>query len=466
MEIPYPTHSTPVPKRHWISTIGRLLLMNSLLTLIAWIAIKTAKQTYSTQINLSIPSPNNNVSLNLPNVSSASISSGSPYVGARDPRASYQVLLQSQQVLNDAADRANLSLEAFGQPKIKLVDETTIMQISFNGKNPEEAQAKAIALYDALQMQLNQLRKEEIEKRELELQSSLGTSQQKLLKAQSKMNQFRVKSGLSSEEQIKDLAKNIEELRKNRSSLLAETQKNGSRLKGLTQNLGVSPRQATDSFILQSDSLFQQTLKNYSDITAGLVLLESNLAPTNPEVKMERTKQTEVRASLLQRGSQLLGRPITLEMIDRLTLSGSSTTATNSSRESLFRDLVTTQIEGNGTASQVQALDSQIQQLEQRLQRLVQQQSGLDTLKRDVQMAEAVFSSKLTQADVNRGNIYDSYPLVQKLSGPDLPQPVAFPNPIYVVLGTVTGSILISSAIIIHALRRSRCIPIHQSTLG
>ena len=71
-------------------------------------------------------------------------------------------------------------------------------------------------------------------------------------------------------------------------------------------------------------------------------------------------------------------------------------------------------------------------------------------------MTEAVFSSKLTQLDVNRGNIYDSYPLVQKLSGPDTPQMTLSPNPTYIRLGTIAGSLLISSAIIAYTFRPSR----------
>jgi uncharacterized protein involved in exopolysaccharide biosynthesis len=159
---------------------------------------------------------------------------------------------------------------------------------------------------------------------------------------------------------------------------------------------------------------------------------------------------------LLNRGSQLLGRSIDKTTIDRLTLTGSATNSSGGSRESLFKDLVITQVEGNGTRSQVKALDTQIQQLEYRLQTLVQKQSGLDTLKRDLQMTEAVFSSKLTQLDVNRGNIYDSYPLLQKLSGPDTPQTVLFPNPTYIMLGTAAGSLFISSAIIAYTFRQSR----------
>jgi uncharacterized protein involved in exopolysaccharide biosynthesis len=446
----------PFPKQAWMSTIGRLLLVNSLMILIAFLALKKTSQSYSTQMHLSIPSSSSNMSVNVPNISSASVSNSSPYGASRDPRASYQLILQSEEVRHQAADRLNLSIEAFGSPKIKLIDETTVLQMTFSGKTPEETQAKANALYDVLQDRLDQLRKEEIKRRELGVQSSLGTSRQTLINAQDQVSDYRVKSGLSSEEQIKDLAKNIEDLRKTRTALFAESQKSETRLTELTQNLGISPQQASESFALQADPLFQQNLKNHSDITASLVLLETNFTPQHPKIQLEKSKQQDVRSALLERGSQLLGRSIDQATIDRLTLAGSATSANGGSRESLFRDLVITQVEKNGITSQVNTLDLQIQSLERRLQGLAQKQSGLDTLKRDLQMAEAVFSSKLTQVDVNRGNIYDSYPLLQKLSGPDIPQTVLFPNPTYIFLGTAAGSLLISTAIIAQTLYQLR----------
>ena len=443
-------------KSRWMTAIGRILLINSIMILVAFLALKKTKQTYTTQVNLSIPSSSSNMSVNVPNISNTSISNSSPYGASRDPRASYQLIIESEQVLSQAATSLNLPLKEFGKPSIKLVDETTVMKMTLSGDSTEEVQAKANALYESLQARLDQLRNEEIDRREFGVQSSLGASRKKLMAAQDQVSRYRIRSGLSSDEQIKDLAKNIEELRRSRTALLAESSKSQTRLNELTQNLGISSQQASESFVLQSDLLFQQTLKNHSDITADLVILESRYMPQAPEVLLEKAKQKDVQSALLSRGSQLLGRSIDRTMVDRLTLTGSSVSSNGGSREALFKDLVTTQVEGNGTTSQVKTLDAQILQLESRLQTLVQKQSGLDTLKRDLQMTEAVFSSKLTQLDVNRGNVYDSYPLLQKLSGPDTPQQILFPNPIYIMLGTAAGSLFISSAIIAYTFRQSR----------
>ena len=253
------------PKRRWMSAIGQILLINGIMILVAFIALKKTRKTYSTQVNLSIPSSSSNMLVNVPNISSTSISNSSPYGASRDPRASYQLIIESEQVISQAATRLNIPLKAFGKPSIKLVDETTVMKMTFNGDSVEEVQAKANALYESLQVRLDQLRNEEIDRRESGVQFSLGASRKKLMAAQDQVSRYRIRSGLSSDEQIKDLAKNIEELRKSRTALFAESSKSQTRLNELTQNLGISSQQASESFVLQSDILFQQTLKNYSD---------------------------------------------------------------------------------------------------------------------------------------------------------------------------------------------------------
>jgi phage shock protein A len=87
---------------------------------------------------------------------------------------------------------------------------------------------------------------------------------------------------LNSEEQIKDLTTNIEQLRRQRAEILAQQQQATTRLKELSTNLKLSAGQATDAFRLQTDQIFQQNLKNYSEASAALVVLESKFLPNHP----------------------------------------------------------------------------------------------------------------------------------------------------------------------------------------
>ncbi|NJL42078.1 MAG: hypothetical protein HC899_39670 [Leptolyngbyaceae cyanobacterium SM1_4_3] len=123
-----------------------------------------------------------------------------------------------------------------------------------------------------------------------------------------------------------------------------------------------------------------------------------------------------------------------------------------SAREVLLQELVIAQADQQGYVAQAQEADRQIVQLENRLKALVQLQSRADALERDLQIAQATFSSKLTQVDANRSNIYDSYPQVQILAEPSLPEQPSSPKTMLALAGALVGSLLISSGLVTHWL--------------
>ncbi|NJL42079.1 MAG: hypothetical protein HC899_39675 [Leptolyngbyaceae cyanobacterium SM1_4_3] len=78
---------------------------------------------------------------------------------------------------------------------------------------------------------------------------------------------------------------------------MTRSSQTNARVEQLTSNLELSARQANDAFLLQADPLFQQTLKNYSDITANLAVLESRFTADAPTV-VARTGQATGRARI------------------------------------------------------------------------------------------------------------------------------------------------------------------------
>lgn len=74
----------------------------------------------------------------------------------------------------------------FAKPRIKNIDNTTLMQIDVTGPSPEDARKRAHALYDAMVERLNELRVSEIEQRQDPAQQILLETQRKLEDAQKK----------------------------------------------------------------------------------------------------------------------------------------------------------------------------------------------------------------------------------------------------------------------------------------
>jgi uncharacterized protein involved in exopolysaccharide biosynthesis len=434
------------------------LLLGIATNLALWVSallyLKLTPPTYTSYSAMSLPGEGSNASLSIPNIGQAYYESSSPYAASAsmDPRENYKFIAESENVLKAAASQLNMSLEEFGRPRFKVIPNTTVMSVEFSGATPEEAQKKSLAFYKAFETRLNQLRSQEVIQREISSQAALTSSQKKLEIAQKRLSEYKARSGLNSEAQISDLTANIEQLRRQRAEILAQQQQANARLKQLSANLKVSSQQATDAFGLQTDPVFQQNLKNYSEASANLVVLESKFLPDHPSVIAEKAKRDAAAKAMVARATSIIGRPVDLEALKQLSL---NTTNTNNgvARENLFQQIVTVQSEQKGLAAQAQTIDRQISALENRLKKLAQQESYLDALKRDLQVAEALFSSTLTKLDLGKSNAFGSYPLIQIVTEPTLPEHPSQPKKIYAFLGAAFGSLFATSGIVLLWLR-------------
>jgi len=432
------------------------LVINGGIWAAALFYLKVKEPSYTSEIVISLPGSESSSSVNIPGIGQAYSQNPSAYTNttAKDPRENYKFLVQSGSVLKAAANQLNMKAVDFGKPKIKVVDSTTIMRIEIEGDSPEEAQKKSLALYEALEAKLAQLRKQEVDQQDVVLQASLASAEKKLKEAQKNLSNYKAGSGLSSNEQISALTNNIEQLRRQRAEVLAQQQQANGRLRQLSNNLNLSAQQASDAFILQTDPLFQKSLQDYSESSAALVALNAKFLPNHPAIIDETAKRDAAQAALINRARSVLGRPISLTSIGELNLSNTQSSA--SARTSLSQDLVTAQSQQQGFEAQAKALDIQIAQLEARLKVLAQEETILDAYKRDMQIAETVFSSTLTRLDLSKSNIFASYPQLQILSEPTLPQNPSSPKKLYVLLGAALGSIFCTNGLVLLWLRQRK----------
>jgi len=420
------------------------LAANAALWGITLIYLKTAKPVYTSGWAVIVPGAGSGVSVNLPEIGQASSSSSSPFGSASmDPRANYQFLITNETVLEEAATQLKISAKQLGKPKVKLVDNTSIMEFEVAGPTAADAQKRSRAIYEALQTKLTQLRIEEVAKREQGTQGTLTSSRQKLQQTQKNLSEYKALSGLSSSDQVKDLSSNIEQLRKQRVESFAQVQQMTTRLSQLSSDLNLTVPEASNAFLLQADQLFQQNLKDYNESSALLVVLKSKWGDNHPLVVKEATRQESARVAMLDRASSLLGRKVDRSTLQNLSIKSES----GSSRESLFRDLVSMQADQQGLVAQNEALTDQILELEARLKILVQKQSKLDNLQREVQIAEAVFASTLAKLDLGKSDIFISYPITQLIAQPNLPDEKTSPKPTIVFVGAGVASIFITTGL-------------------
>jgi uncharacterized protein involved in exopolysaccharide biosynthesis len=432
-------------KERWLRYLVLTLLLNSAIWGVTMFYLKHAKSTYTSEWAIILPGSAPGIDINLPNIGQASSSSNSPFGGATtDPRANYQFIAMSDAVLTKAAMAMHVTEEEFGKPRVKLIDNTTIMTVQVQGDSPERSQQKSLALYQSLSKRLSLLRVEEVARRDEGIEDTLQSAKNKLATAQQQLSNYKVNSGLSFPGQVDNLSVNVEQLRRQRTEALVQAQQSTRRLQQLAANLGISSQQAADAFLLQADQQFQQNLKNYSEATANLAVLRSKWGLNHPEVVRELARQDASGIRLRDRSTQLLGREIGQQALVTLSLSADDQ---GGGRASLFRDLITVQAEQQGLSEAVRTLDQQIGTLDDRLSDLSQKQSKLESLEREMQTAEAVFASTVAKLDLGKSEIFSAYPLAQLVAEPSLPQEASAPRRSLILLGSATGSIFCSAGL-------------------
>lgn len=419
-----------------------MLLTNGVIWSSAILYLLLTRPVFTSTWALILPSQSTSTSLNVAEIGQATSSTGPGTGGSTyDTRANYEYIFASDYVLQEAARRSHLSLDTFGKPRIRLIDNTTVMQFEVTGRSPQEARRKSLALYRAAQKRLNELRDIELSEREIPAESILLSAQQKLQEAQRKVTQYRLVSGLNSSEQVKDLSANIEQLRRQRAEVLASELSASRRLGQLGLSLGLSSSQAADAFQLQVDQVFQQHLKDYSEATSSFRLLTGKFGPRNPRVIREGNKRDSALKNLLLRSQSLLAKDLPLSAISKLAL---STAVSTSGRDSLLQNLVNVQAEQRALDGQASALATQIKSLEKRLSGIAKPLSTLEALLRNEQIAQAVFASTLAKLDLGQGDLFSSYPLVQMAVEPTLPTEASAPKTSIVLGGALIASLLTS----------------------
>ena len=427
--------------KSWKLYLPLWLLANALIWSATLLYLKKTPPTYKSEWKIILPAAKSSSNVVLPGIGQASTSDTPASSQSSDPRQNYKYLAESEDVLKAAANQLKMPLKQFGKPRIKIVDNTTLMQFEIKGDTPQQSQKKAFAFHKALEAKLEELRKEEIAQQNRSLKGFLGGAEEKLQGAQQRLSTYKAKSRLSSSDQLRDLSVNLEELRRQRAETVAQLQQVSARFKNLSASLGLSSQEAVDALVLQADPLFQQYLADYSKATTTLVNLSAKFLPNHPGVSAKQKEKDVAQAALFQQAQSLLGHPVSVATLEKLN-SGSGS---SSQRVALFQELISLQGQEKGLQAQTKELGQQIAQLESRLATLSQQESQLDNLQRDIRIGEAVFSSTLTRLDLNQSNLSASYPPISFLSKPNLPEKPSAPKKKLVLLGATMGSFFMTT---------------------
>ena len=435
-------------KRYWLRWLKYLLLSaicNGAVWVLALTYLKKTPLTFTSELIIHVAGGSPGVSVNLPSIGQANTSSSTSFGSHSDPRENYKLMATSETVLETAAESLEIPVSEFGKPNIELINNTTLLLVEVNAQDAKVAESKAWALYQALYKRLNVLRAQEQEERDKAVQQVLEDSRVKLTDAQNKLSNYKLRSGFNSSDQIKDLIGNMGKLQAKLIDAIAQYRQTNDSLQQLVSTLRLSPQKAADALVLQTDQEFQKILIEYTDATTILTNLLPNRGPNYPDVVEARQKQQASLQALLQRGQKLLGIPVEQLSLERLILDNSNGSGVK--RGDLFVQLVKTNAELKGLEGQIAALKQQIDDLKAKLNVLTEKESIHDNLDRDLQIAQAVFASTLTKIDLSKGDPFASFPMIQIIEEPTLPEKPSAPKPKLVLAGAVVGSLFVTAGL-------------------
>ncbi len=403
------------PKKfNWKFWLSGWAIVNVCIWTIMLFYLKSKPPTYISEWSAILPAEAK-VNLNLPDVGEAQYSVDNS-IENLDPRNNILYIANSPSVLSKAAKLVGIPLKDFGTPEIETIDNSSIIAFSIKGNSPVEAQSKGFALNKSMLEQIESMKTNRAKQQTEQARNKIQAEQNKLKQLQQNLNNRKIDSDLIAPEKINNLAGEIEDLRQEKNKAERDLQEANSSVQLLSNSLNLSPQQANDALVLDSDRLFQQYLQEYTKISANLTALQSNFTDNAPVIQNEEEKLQEMETALLNRGNVVLGKSVKQSILERLNLRGSSD---GRDRESMARQLLAAYKDQQNLSVREQALDKQIQRLNSRLKYLAKEQLPLTNLQRESEFTEALLTSKIAQSDAKDDS--SSFPVIQLLSEPELP---------------------------------------------
>ncbi|MEM9623260.1 MAG: hypothetical protein AAF993_16545 [Pseudomonadota bacterium] len=408
----------------------------ALVWLIAGAYLMTPPQ-WSSKWSIVIPQNDSNARISLENMGQANLSSSGVFgLPGMSPTEAYKQFLLGEKVRNRAASALNISPGAFGKPRVTTLLQTSILQLEVRAESADNARQKAHALHTAFLALLEELRRDEIRSREISQTAQVSEYKSRVDQTERAILEFRSAADLLSQEQFDRADKALADLRERHLKNRATLANVESTLNSLAAQLGLSPTLAVDAFTLQSDETFQALRYELAEVSTRIPLLSKIWGTNHPELQEARFKFNLLSDAVHERSRTLVGHRDfkTLQLVAM---------ADKSERADLYARLMLSANEVSGLKAEQTQLRNEIEVLDKSLRVDLREQSQLQTLEREHQLAEAVFVSALTQLDARRADVFAAYPMVQMLDEPNLPQKRRSPSLLIGVAGGLTGTIAV-----------------------
>jgi len=391
---------------------------------------------FQSKMSILLPGKGSNSNVKLENVGQVSSSSSSPFSQQFNPRANYKSILESRDVAEKVKRQLNLA-EAPARPKVKLLQQTSIIELDIRSVNADHSQELAWAYFSALQERLSELREDELKRRQQSPRKALSVQLSTLNDSRSKLLSFQQQSLLLDKKMMSDHLALISDTRSKKSSLSAAIKRLEYEVDRLSKDLGISPYIAAKALNLQSDIRFNVYLEELAIINVKYNEHRAKFAKNHPEMRKVQQRYSTARANIRKRSEEIAGE-FSAEILQNTNLGSSKQLA------SLFSKLLMDNAELEGLNAEYEQIKLNELRLQDELKILAREAAELDRLEREFQRAEAVYNSAAARLELNQSDIYASYPIVQLLAAPSMALNPISPNPMIALLAIIAALVLLN----------------------
>ncbi len=393
---------------------------------------------YNSEMALVLPGTGASSNVSLSEVGQVVSSTTTPYASAGfNPRVNYKEMLSSRSVLERAAVMMNMNVDDFGKAQIKLTEQTSIISIKVSGNSPKQANGKANALYQSLQLELDRLRADEVLRRDSSIKAVLAQYYSNLDNARLKIVNFQQSSIIVSTTQLDQMVNTLAGLNEKQMLVSSELEQLTSYIRKLSLNLGVSPTLAGQVFQLQTDAQFSSYLTELDYSLSELSQYTSRWGSNHPKVIAAQQRVNQVNGNLKQRSMQMIGIHVS-ESFNSLDLTKQN------NRAKLFADLIDSSARKEGKQALLADVEQSIAFVQDKLKIYSREVAALERLQHDFNMAEAVYTSAAARLEASKADIFASYPVIQQLTTPSYAQDMSSPNKWLALAAGFIGILFIS----------------------
>ena len=403
---------------------------------------------YGSTVSMILPGAGSNTSVNLSDIGQASTSSNSAYSSsAISPTVTYQNLLQSALVIEQAAGSLGIPASTLGRPRVKLRDQTSLMLLEMTGASPEEARDRVEAILNAFLIELKALREDEIARRETSVTETVEQYQQAVDAIRAEIAALQSRSGLTSDEQYGQIVASNEILRSRIAEARVALEETETSISSLSSMLAIVPENAALAMRLHADLEYRSLADNAAREAAVVAELARDYGPNHPKRVEAENRYVGARTRLVQRGELLVGKAL-------LVLEEEIDTTADSKRTEMLSELVALVVKRDALQGQLDTLGSQFREGERRVRSLVSVSSELDRLNRDHKVAEAVFASALARVNTSKTDIFASYPMVQIAAPASLSWTPVSPKRTIALVGGIAATFFLIGGLTLAWIRR------------